>query len=90
MEGGGKSVSKMLAKSLAGGGWIGRRLGSLLLLSRVGGGYNLAVDSIHKETASLIRGDCRARAAHPSVVGYIVVEPLGFVKWNWRSLIWNV
>jgi hypothetical protein len=41
--------------------------------------YNIAVESVQKETASLQKRDCRARATHPSAVGYIIPEPLTFV-----------
>ena len=74
------SVSKMLAKNSAGGGKTGRGLPFVLLLSEIRRGYSVAVRSVEKETASLSQRDCRARAAHPSVVDYIVVESLGFVK----------
>ena len=42
--------------------------------------YNVAAESVQKETASLFQRDCRARAAHPSVVDYMIVKQLGFVK----------
>jgi hypothetical protein len=42
--------------------------------------YNIAVESVQKETVSLQKRDCRARATHPSAVGYMVVKQLGFVK----------
>jgi hypothetical protein len=41
---------------------------------------NISVGSVQKETASLLKRDCRARAAHPSAVDYIVVKQLAFVK----------
>jgi hypothetical protein len=92
MEGGTKSVSKMLARGLAGGGWIGWGLESLLLLSRVGRGYNVAVGSVQKETASLIRGDCRARATHPSAVTLNTSKITGtcqIANRHRESLIWS-
>ncbi len=42
--------------------------------------YNIAVESVQKETVSLLRRDCRARATHPSAVDYMVIKQLGFVK----------
>ena len=42
--------------------------------------YNIAAESVQKETASLRKRDCRARATHPSAVDYMVVKQLGFVK----------
>jgi hypothetical protein len=32
---------------------------------------NIAVESVQKETVSLHKRDCRARATHPSAVDYI-------------------
>ena len=43
--------------------------------------YNIAVESVRKETASLRKRDCRARATHPGAVDYMVVKQLGFGKW---------
>jgi len=43
--------------------------------------YNIAVESVRKETASLRKRDCRARATHPGAVDYIVVKQLRFGKW---------
>ena len=42
--------------------------------------YDYPAGSVQKETTSLFQRDCRARAAHPSAVDYIVVKQLGFVK----------
>ena len=42
--------------------------------------YNIAVESVQKETASLFKRGCRARATHPSAVDYMIVKQLGFVK----------
>ena len=42
--------------------------------------YNIAVESVQKETASLLKRGCRARATHPSAVDNMVVKQLGFVK----------
>ena len=42
--------------------------------------YNIAVESVQKETASPQKRDCRARATHPSAVDYMVMKQLGFVK----------
>jgi hypothetical protein len=33
--------------------------------------YNIAAESVQKETASLLKRDCRARATHPSAVDYM-------------------
>ena len=80
MEGGEKFVSKMLAKSLARDDKTGRGLPFVLLLSGIGRGYNVAVGSVGKETASPIRRDCRARATHPSAVTLTVAKSLALVK----------
>jgi hypothetical protein len=40
--------------------------------------YNTAVESVQKETVSLPKRDCQARATHPSAVEYIITEPLTF------------
>ena len=64
-----KFVSKMFAKSLAAGRMTGQGLQCLLVLRGVGRGYNVAVGSVQKETASPLRRDCRARATHPGAVG---------------------
>jgi hypothetical protein len=42
--------------------------------------YNIAAESVQKETASLLKRDCRARATHPSAVDYIIVKQLRFGK----------
>jgi len=42
--------------------------------------YNIAAESVQKETVSLQKRDCRARATHPSAVDYMIVKQLGFVK----------
>jgi len=42
--------------------------------------YNIVTESVQKETASLLKRDCQARATHPSAVDYMVVKQLGFVK----------
>jgi hypothetical protein len=42
--------------------------------------YNIAMESVQKETVSLLKGDCQARATHPSAVDYILVKQLGFVN----------
>jgi hypothetical protein len=42
--------------------------------------YNIAVESVQKETASLYKRDCRARATHLGAVDYMIVKQLGFVK----------
>jgi len=42
--------------------------------------YNIAMESVRKETASLRKRDCRAKATHPRAVDYMVVKQLGFVK----------
>ena len=87
-----KFVSKMLAKSLAGGAKTEWGLPFVLLLYRVGRGYNVGVGSVEKETASPAKGDCRARATHPSAVKLyisknfvtcqIVKRPQKFIVWN--------
>ena len=41
--------------------------------------YNIAMESVQKETASLLKRDCRARATHPSAVDYIITKPLAFI-----------
>jgi hypothetical protein len=46
--------------------------------------YNIAAESVQKETASLLRRDCRARATHPGAVDYVMVEQSGFGKPPWR------
>jgi hypothetical protein len=33
--------------------------------------YNIAVKLVQKETASLLKRDCRARATHPGAVDYM-------------------
>jgi hypothetical protein len=38
--------------------------------------YNIEMESVRKETASLQKIDCRARATHPSAVDYMVVKQL--------------
>jgi hypothetical protein len=38
--------------------------------------YNIEMESVRKETASLQKRDCRARATHPSAVDYMVVKQL--------------
>ena len=42
--------------------------------------YNIAPESVQKETASLQKRDCRARATHPSAVDYMLIKQLEFVK----------
>jgi len=42
--------------------------------------YNIAAELVQKETASLRKRDCWARATHPSAVDYMVIKQLGFVK----------
>jgi hypothetical protein len=41
---------------------------------------NIAVKSVQKETASLRKRDCRARAAHPSAVDNMIVKQSGLVQ----------
>ena len=41
--------------------------------------YNIAVESVQKETVSLQKRDCRARATHPGAVDYIITKPLTFM-----------
>jgi hypothetical protein len=52
----------------------------MVSLESVAKRYNIAVQSVQKETVSLLKRDCRARATHPSAVDYMVVKQLGFVK----------
>ena len=33
--------------------------------------YDIAAEPVQKETASLLKRDCRARAAHPGAVDYV-------------------
>jgi hypothetical protein len=47
--------------------------------------YNTAAESLQKETASLLKRDCRARAAHPIAVDNVIVKKLGFGK----GLCWS-
>jgi len=47
--------------------------------------HNIPVESVQKETVSLHKIDCRARATHPSAVDYMVVKQLRFGKWPQRS-----
>ena len=82
VAGSGEFVSKMLAKSLAGGGKTGRGLPFVLLLSEIRRGYNVAVRSVEKETASLSQRDCRARATHPSAVILTVAKSLAVVNFS--------
>jgi len=41
--------------------------------------YNIAAESVQKETVSLRKRGCRARATHPSAVDYIITKPLAFI-----------
>jgi len=41
--------------------------------------YNIAVESVQKETVSLQKRDCRARATHPGAVDNIITKPLAFI-----------
>jgi hypothetical protein len=41
--------------------------------------YNVATESVQKETASLLKRGCRARATHPGAVDYIITKPLAFI-----------
>jgi len=52
----------------------------MVSLESVTNRYNIAAESVQKETASLLKRDCRARATHPSVVDYMIVKQLVFVK----------
>jgi hypothetical protein len=42
--------------------------------------YNYGAGSVQKETASAQKRGCRARAAHPGAVNYILVKQLGVGK----------
>jgi hypothetical protein len=46
--------------------------------------YNTAVESVQKETASLLKRDCRARAAHPGAVDYVseIVRRAARARWR--------
>ena len=46
--------------------------------------YNIPVESVQEETASLFQRDCRARATHPGAVDDMIVEQSGFGKPPWR------
>jgi hypothetical protein len=52
----------------------------MVFLEFVAKRYNIAVESVQKETASLYKRDCRARATHLGAVDYMIVKQLGFVK----------
>jgi hypothetical protein len=54
----------------------------MVSLESVTNRYNISAKSVQKETASLFKRDCRARAAHPGAVDYIVVKQSGFVTFN--------
>jgi hypothetical protein len=41
--------------------------------------YNIAAESVQKETVSLLKRDCQARATHPGAVDYIITKPLAFI-----------
>jgi hypothetical protein len=57
----------------------------MVSLESVAKRYNIAVQSVQKETVSLLKRDCRARATHPGAVDYMVVKQLRFGKWPQRS-----
>ena len=42
-----------------------------LVTNRYTNRYNIAAESVQKETASLLKRGCRARATHPGAVGYM-------------------
>jgi hypothetical protein len=42
--------------------------------------YDIAAESVQKETASLFQRDCRASATHPGAVDYMIVKQLGVGK----------
>jgi TATA-binding protein-associated factor Taf7 len=46
--------------------------------------YNIAVESVQKETASLLKRDCRARATHPSAVDYMseIAKKAARARWG--------
>ena len=60
--------------------WFVVGLLGMVSLEFVAKRYNIAVKSAQKETASLQKRSCRARATHPGAVDYMVVKQLGFVK----------
>ena len=41
--------------------------------------YNIAAESVQKETVSLSKRDYWARATHSSAVDYIITKPLTFI-----------
>jgi hypothetical protein len=43
--------------------------------------YNIAVESVQKETASLLKRGCLARATHPGAVEYIITVSFPFGWW---------
>ena len=46
--------------------------------------YNIAVESVQKETASLLKRDCRARATHPGAVDYMseIAKKAARARWG--------
>ena len=45
--------------------------------------YNIAAESVQKETVSLRKRDCRARATHPGAVDYMIAKPLTIANHLW-------
>ena len=43
--------------------------------------HNIAAESVQKETVSLQKRACRAKATHPRAVDHMVVKQLLFGKW---------
>ena len=51
----------------------------MVSLEFVAGRYNIVMESVQKETASLRRRDCRAGATHHGAIDYIITKPLAFI-----------
>ena len=56
----------------------------MLYLGLAAKAYNTAVESFQKETASLRKRDCRARAAHLSAVDYVIEIARRAAAARWR------
>ncbi|OGN96561.1 MAG: hypothetical protein A2Z77_00925 [Chloroflexi bacterium RBG_13_51_36] len=51
--------------------------------------YDIAAESVQKETAPLFQRDCRAGATRPGAVDYMIVKQLGSGKWARWSKRWQ-
>ena len=49
--------------------------------------YNISAKSVQKETASLFKRDCRARATHPSAVEYIITKTVTICITNYLWIL---